>query len=70
VNEAEWETRRTRIDQVKLNRVAMDRIPVPVAPLAEQQEIARLMEALLALADQIEGAVLSRFRRQISVSKP
>jgi hypothetical protein len=37
VNEAEWETRRTRIDQVKLNRVAMDRIPVAVAPLAEQQ---------------------------------
>ncbi len=45
----------TGIDQVKLNRAAMDRIPVPIAPFPEQQEIVRRVEALFALADQIEA---------------
>ncbi len=45
----------TGIDQVKLNRAAMDRIPVPVAPLAEQHEIVRRVEELFKLADQIEA---------------
>src|SRR6266542_1699302 len=45
----------TGIDQVKLNRAAMDRIPVPIAPFPEQQEIVRRMEALFALADEIEA---------------
>ena len=45
----------TGIDQVKLNRAAMDRIPVPIAPLPEQQEIVRRVEALFTLADQLEA---------------
>jgi type I restriction enzyme S subunit len=45
----------TGIDQVKLNRAAMDRIPVPIAPFPEQQEIVRRVEALFALADQLEA---------------
>jgi type I restriction enzyme S subunit len=44
----------TGIDQVKLNREAMDRIPVPLPPLAEQHEIVRRVEALFGLADAIE----------------
>lgn len=45
----------TGIDQVKLNREAMDQIPVPLPPLAEQQEIVRRVEKLFAFADQIEA---------------
>jgi type I restriction enzyme S subunit len=45
----------TGIDQVKLNRKAMDRIPIPVPPIAEQNEIVRRVEELFALADQIEA---------------
>jgi type I restriction enzyme, S subunit len=45
----------TGIDQVKLNRAQMDRIPVPVAPLPEQREIVRRVESLFALADEIEA---------------
>jgi restriction endonuclease S subunit len=44
----------TGIDQVKLNRSAMDRIPVPLPPLSEQQEIVRRVVTLFALADQID----------------
>ena len=44
----------TGIDQVKLNREAMDRIPVPLPPLNEQQEIVRRGGELFALADRVE----------------
>jgi len=53
----------------KLNRAAMDRIPVPVAPLAEQQEIVRRVEALFALADQIE-ARFQKAQRQVAALTP
>jgi type I restriction enzyme S subunit len=45
----------TGIDQVKLNRKAMDRIPVPVPPLPEQEEIVHRVHELFALADQLEA---------------
>lgn len=41
--------------QPKLNQANMNRIPVPVPPLAEQQEIVRRVEGLFALADRIEA---------------
>lgn len=45
----------TGIDQIKLTRGAMDRIPVLVPPATEQAEIVRRVEALFALADRIEA---------------
>jgi type I restriction enzyme, S subunit len=45
----------TGIDQVKLTRGAMDRIPVPVPPLDEQAEVIRRVESLFAWADRLEG---------------
>ena len=59
----------TGIDQVKLNRNAMDRIPVPVAPPAEQQEIVRRVDALFAVADQIQ-ARFERAREQVEKLTP
>jgi type I restriction enzyme S subunit len=41
--------------QPKLNQANMNTIPIPVPPLAEQHEIVRRVEALFALADQIEA---------------
>jgi len=45
----------TGIDQIKLTRGAMDRIPIPLPPVTEQTEIVRRVEALFALADRIEA---------------
>jgi type I restriction enzyme S subunit len=45
------------IDQVKLNREARDRIPVPSPPLTAQQEIVRRIEILFRVADTIEKRV-------------
>lgn len=45
----------TGIDQIKLTRGAMDRIPVPLPPLNEQAEIVRRVEIFFALADRIEA---------------
>ncbi len=45
----------TGIDQVKLTRGAMERIPVPIASLAEQAEIVRRVEALCTYADRLES---------------
>ena len=45
----------TGIDQIKLTRGAMDRIPVPLPPANEQAEIVRRVEALFAIADRIEA---------------
>jgi type I restriction enzyme S subunit len=59
----------TGIDQVKLNRAAMDKIPVPVAPLAEQQEIVRRVTGLFALADQLEQR-LAQARKQVDKLTP
>ncbi len=59
----------TGIDQVKLNPAAMDRIPVPIAPFPEQQEIVRRVEALFALADQIE-ARFAQARTQVDQLTP
>ena len=46
----------TGIDQIKLTRGAMDRIPVPLPPATEQTEIVRRVEALFALAGRIEAS--------------
>ena len=59
----------TGIDQVKLNRAAMDKIPVPVAPLAEQLEIVRRVASLFALADQLEQR-LAQARKQVDKLTP
>jgi type I restriction enzyme S subunit len=45
----------TGIDQIKLTRAAMDKIPVPVPPEDEQTEIVRRVEILLAFADRLEA---------------
>jgi type I restriction enzyme S subunit len=50
-------------DQVKLNRKAMELIPVPVPPLEEQTEIARRIEQLFAHTDKIEQQVQAAQQR-------
>jgi type I restriction enzyme, S subunit len=45
----------TGIDQVKLTRSAMDRIPVSVPSIEEQQEIIRRVETLFTFADRLEA---------------
>ncbi len=49
----------TGIDQVKLTRGALDSIPVPVAPLSEQQEIMRLCkETIETVNRQLKAAAI------------
>lgn len=45
----------TAVAQPNVNATAISGFPVPLPPLAEQQEIVRRINALLKLADQIEG---------------
>ena len=47
----------------------MDRIPVPIAPLPEQQEIVRRVEGMFALADQLEVR-LDKARGQVEKLTP
>ena len=49
--------------QPKLTQEAMNRIPVPLPPLAEQYEIVRRVEALFKLADMIERRVAATTSR-------
>ncbi|MEO3736817.1 restriction endonuclease subunit S [Shewanella baltica] len=44
-------------DQVKLNRKAMELIPISVPPIEEQAEIVRRIEELFAFADKVEAQV-------------
>lgn len=44
-------------DQVKLNKVAMVKLPIPVPPYEEQKEIVRLVDQYFAFADTIEAQV-------------
>jgi len=55
--------------QPKLNQANMNTIPVPVPPLAEQQEIVRRVAGLFALADQLEQR-LAQARRQVAKLTP
>jgi type I restriction enzyme S subunit len=41
--------------QGKLALFRIEQLPVPLAPLAEQKEIVRRVEALVSLADQLEA---------------
>ncbi len=49
--------------QPKLTQAALNRIPVPVPPLAEQHEIVRRAKALFARADRIEKRLATATRR-------
>jgi type I restriction enzyme S subunit len=53
----------TGIDQVKLNREAMDTIPIALPPVAEQREIVRRVGELFAVADAVEGKLAAARRR-------
>ncbi|MDN3696181.1 restriction endonuclease subunit S [Vibrio cortegadensis] len=44
-------------DQVKLNKVAMVKLPIPVPSYTEQKEIVRLVDQYFAFADTIEAQV-------------
>ena len=44
-------------DQVKLNKVAMVKLPIPVPPYTEQKEIVSLVDQYFAFADTIEAQV-------------
>jgi hypothetical protein len=55
--------------QPKLNQANMNTIPVPVPPLAEQQEIERRVAGLFALADQLEQR-LAQARKQVDKLTP
>lgn len=44
----------TGMDQVKLNRKAMVKIPIPLPGLDEQKEIIRRIESLFSLSDKVE----------------
>jgi type I restriction enzyme S subunit len=44
----------TGMDQVKLNKISMMKIPVPIPPSEEQNEIIRRVEYLFMMADTVE----------------
>lgn len=50
-------------DQVKLNRKAMELIPIPVPSFEEQTEIVRRVEELFAFADSIEQKAAAALER-------
>jgi restriction endonuclease S subunit len=55
--------------QPKLTQAAMNRIPVPVPPLAEQQEIVKRVSALFARANAIEAAVSAARKRVDAITQ-
>jgi type I restriction enzyme, S subunit len=55
--------------QPKLTQASLNRIPVPVPPLTEQQEIVRRVDALFALADRIEAKLTAARQRVESLTQ-
>jgi restriction endonuclease S subunit len=63
VNSIDLQEYVTGTAQPKMTQAALNRIPVPLPPLAEQHEIVRRVEALLARADRIEKRLATATRR-------
>jgi len=53
----------TGMDQVKLNKTSMIKIPIPIPPPKEQKQIVKRVEALFKLADQAEQHYLAAKQR-------